>query len=65
MAHFSLTIPDEFLPALDELVAMTQAGSREQWLRNVVGTALVEFQIQKTFGPQIQQQRMALARYWS
>jgi metal-responsive CopG/Arc/MetJ family transcriptional regulator len=62
---FSLTIPNEFLPALDELVTQSGAGSRDLWLRNVVGTLLIQHQVDKEVGPQAQQRTAELGAIWT
>ena len=64
MAQFTLTIPNEFLPALDELVVQTQAGSRDAWIRNVIGNMLVQYQIQKELAPQARQREAELVGLW-
>lgn len=64
MAVFSVTIPNEFLPALDELVTQTNAGSRDLWLRGVVSTLLIQYQVNKDVGPQAQQRNAELSAVW-
>ncbi|MBI3825678.1 MAG: hypothetical protein HY294_06770 [Candidatus Rokubacteria bacterium] len=64
MAQFTITVPDEFLQPLDELVTQTSAGTRERWLTNVVGQVLVDYQVTKEYGQQIQQRKMNLGQYW-
>jgi hypothetical protein len=62
--QLTLTIPPQFTPLLDELVAQTGAGSREAWLKNVVKNILVDYQVRKHYGPQYQQQMMQVANLW-
>lgn len=64
MAQFSITIPNEFLPALDELVVQTGAGTRDLWLRNTIGNMLIQYQVQKELAPQFQQRTLELTNLW-
>ena len=64
MAQFSITIPNEFLPALDELMIQTGAGTRDVWLRTVIGTMLVQHQVQKELSPQYQRRTLELNNLW-
>ena len=45
MSEIVVTVPEMFVPVVDRLVAMTQAGSREAWVANVVRGLVIEFQI--------------------
>ncbi|MGD0120469.1 MAG: hypothetical protein ABSD30_20565 [Candidatus Binatus sp.] len=64
MAQFSITIPNEFLPALDELVALNSAGTRDLWLRNTIGNMLIQYQVQKDLSQQIQRRTLELTSLW-
>lgn len=64
MAKFSIDIPDQFLEPLGEL-AMENKLSPETWLRNMVGNILIDYQVRKEYGQQIQQRTAFLARLWS
>lgn len=64
MAQFSITIPNEFLPALDELVSQTGAGTRELWLRNVIGNMLIQYQVQKELAQQIERRTLEFTSLW-
>jgi metal-responsive CopG/Arc/MetJ family transcriptional regulator len=64
MAQFSITIPNEFLPALDELVALNNAGTRDLWLRNTIGNMLIQYQVQKDLSQQIQRRTLELTSLW-
>jgi metal-responsive CopG/Arc/MetJ family transcriptional regulator len=64
MAVFSINVPNEFLPTLDELVIQTGAGSRELWLRNTIGNMLIQYQVQKELGQQIQRRTLELSNLW-
>jgi hypothetical protein len=47
MNPVTINIPPMFLPVVDELVQLTQSGSREQWLANVVRGIVIDHQIRK------------------
>jgi metal-responsive CopG/Arc/MetJ family transcriptional regulator len=64
MVTVSIQIPEEFLPALDELVMQTGAGLRETWVRNVVGNILIDYQLKKDFAPQLQTRQQFLLGLW-
>jgi metal-responsive CopG/Arc/MetJ family transcriptional regulator len=49
MLKVVVTVPDEFLQPLDELVVQSQAGSREEFVRNAVREMLVNYEVQKEF----------------
>ncbi|MGA6974469.1 MAG: hypothetical protein WBY93_22775 [Candidatus Binatus sp.] len=64
MAQFSITIPNEFLPALDELVVQNGAGTRDLWLRNTIGNILIQYQVQKDLLQPIQRRTLELTNLW-
>jgi len=64
MTQISVSIPPTFVQALDELVQVSQAGSREQWLTNVVRNFVFDYQMRKDFGAQQQARAQQLATYW-
>jgi len=64
MAQFSITIPNEFLPVLEELVAQTGAGTRDLWLRNTIGNMLIQYQVQKELAQQIQRRTVEFTSLW-
>jgi hypothetical protein len=64
MAQFSITIPNEFLPALDELVVQSGAVTRDLWLRNTIGNMLIQYQVQKELAPQIQRRTLEFTSLW-
>jgi metal-responsive CopG/Arc/MetJ family transcriptional regulator len=64
MAKITITIPDQFLQPLDELVMQTGAGNRETWVKNVIGQILVDYQLKKDLAQQIQQRTAYLASLW-
>jgi hypothetical protein len=64
MAQFSITVPNEFLPAMDEVVVQTGAGTRELWLRNTIGNMLIQYQVQKELAQQIQRRTVELTSLW-
>lgn len=64
MVQITLAIPDEFLPLIDQMVAMTAAGTREMWLRTMLGEYLVSMQVQKELAPQAQSRTAELSNYW-
>ena len=64
MAEFSITIPNEFLPALDELVVQNGAGTRDLWLRNTIGNILIQYQVQKELAQQIQRRTLEFTTLW-
>jgi len=64
MAQFTIVIPNEFIPALDELATQSGAGTRELWLRNTVGNMLIQYQVQKELALQIQRRTLELSSLW-
>ncbi len=65
MAVLTIPVPDQFLPPLDELVAQTGAGTRERWAKNVLANILIDFQLRKDFGPQMEQRTKQLWSFWA
>jgi hypothetical protein len=65
MTTIVITIPDEFVQPLNELVFQSGAVNRETWARNVIGNILLDYQVKKEFGPQMQQRMSDLMNYWS
>ncbi len=64
MNEIIVSIPPAFIPALDELVMQSGAGTREQWLKNVVKGILFEYQMRKDFGVEQQSRAMQLNTLW-
>jgi hypothetical protein len=64
MVEFTVTIPNEFMTAIDELVTQTNSGTREQWVRTLVAQTLVMYQVQKDLSPQAQQRQAQLLSLW-
>jgi len=64
MATVTIQIPDEFLSTLDELVTQACSGTRETWVRNFVGSFLVDYQLKKDLGPEIQARNAFLLGFW-
>jgi metal-responsive CopG/Arc/MetJ family transcriptional regulator len=64
MSQFVISIPNEFLDPLDELVVKTGAGSREMWFKQTIGNILIEYQVRKDLDAQIQQRTKYLASLW-
>ena len=64
MNPVTITIPPMFLPVVDELVQLTQSGSREQWLANVVRGIVIDHQIRKEFSPNQQARAQQLSSFW-
>ncbi len=65
MAEITISIPDQFLPLLDELVAQAPGvGSREEWVKNFLRNFLLDYQIKKQLGPQYQQMMTYLLGIW-
>jgi hypothetical protein len=46
------------------LVMQTGAGTRETWVRNFVGSFLIEYQLKKDLGPQLQERNAFLLGFW-
>jgi len=65
MTTIVIAIPDEFVQQLDELVFQSGAANRETWARNVIGGILIDYQMKKELGPQMQQRMSDLLHYWS
>lgn len=64
MNQIAVSIPPVFLPILDELVAQTGAGTREQWLKNVVKGILFDCQMRKDFAADQQKRFAQLNSFW-
>jgi len=64
MSTIKVTIPPEFDQALNELVTLSQAPSREAWLANVVRNMLFDYQFRKDFAPQQQLRLQQLNGLW-
>lgn len=65
MSAITISIPDQFLQVLDELVAQTPGvGSREEWIKNFLRNFLVDYQVKKQLGQQYQQMMTYLMGFW-
>jgi metal-responsive CopG/Arc/MetJ family transcriptional regulator len=64
MAQFSITVPNEFLPIMDEVVAQTGAGTRDLWLRNAIGNMLIQYQVQKELAHEFERRTLELTNFW-
>ena len=64
MYDITVTIPEPFLEPLDELVQQANAGSREQFVINVVRNIVVDYQMRKETMPQHQQRLFQLMSMW-
>ncbi len=64
MATLTIQVPPAFEPALDALVQMSQAGSREQWISNHVRGVLFDYQLSREFGAAKYQRLQQLATVW-
>ena len=64
MNQVTVSIPPSFLPVLDELVLQTGAGTREQWLKNVVKQILFDCQMRKDFASDQQKRFLQLNSLW-
>lgn len=64
MNQITISVPPMFLPAVDELVQVSQAGSREQWLTNVVRGIVFDYQMRKDFSAQQQARAQQLWSFW-
>lgn len=62
--QITVSIPTAFLPILDELVLQTGAGTREQWLKNVVKQILFDCQMRKDFASDQQKRFLQLNSLW-
>lgn len=64
MARLSIDIPDQFLEPLKELAAQNNVAP-ETWVRNMVANILIDYEVRKEYGQQLQQRTSFLARMWS
>lgn len=64
MIQIEVTIPEPFIAPLDELVSHTGAGSREEWLKNVVRDIIINYQTQKDVGPEFQKRMLFCRSLW-
>jgi metal-responsive CopG/Arc/MetJ family transcriptional regulator len=64
MYEITVTIPDSFLQPLDELVQQANAGTREQFVKNLVRNVVLDHQMRKEMMPQQQQRIFQLMNMW-
>lgn len=64
MYEITVTIPDSFLQPLDEVVQQANAGSREQFVQNLVRNVVFDYQMRKEMMPQQQQRMFQLMTMW-
>jgi metal-responsive CopG/Arc/MetJ family transcriptional regulator len=64
MYEITVTIPDPFLQSLDELVQQANAGTREQFVQNLVRNVVFDYQMRKEMMPQQQQRMFQLMNMW-
>lgn len=64
MYEITITIPDLFLEPLDELVQQANAGTREQFVTNVVRNVVVDYQMRKETMGQHQERMFQLMNMW-
>ena len=64
MNPITVNVPTVFVSAIDELVQGSQAGSREQWLTNVVRGIVFDYQMRKDFAAQQQARAQQLWSFW-
>jgi hypothetical protein len=64
MNQVTISIPPMFLPVVDELVQYSQAGTREQWLSNVVRGVVFDYQLRKEFSAPHQKRVEQLNEFW-
>ena len=65
MAVITIKIPDQFLPVLDELVTQTGAGTREVYARNLLANILIDYELRKEFGQNMQARTQQLMALWA
>lgn len=65
MAVITIKIPDQFLPVMDELVTQTGAGTREVYARNLLAGILINYELQKEFGQNMQARTQQLTALWA
>ena len=64
MNKLTVTIPAEFQQALNELVALSKAPSREAWLANAVRNLVFDYQMRKDFALQQEARFKQLSALW-
>ena len=64
MYQISTQIPQPFLRPLDEIVQQSGAGSRENWLKNLVRNIIIDYQVKKDLGPEYQKKMNYLLSLW-
>ncbi len=64
MYRITVDIPEQFLPVLDEIVIRTQAGTRENWTKNLIKNMLIQGLCEKDLASQFQQRGMYYAGLW-
>ena len=61
MNSVTISIPPTFLPVVNELVQLSQSGTCEQWVANVVRGVVLDYQIRKEFSQNQQARALCLA----
>ena len=64
MNEIIITVPDQFLQPLDELVQQASAGTREQFVTNLLRNIVLDYQMRKETMPQQQQRMFQLMSMW-
>lgn len=64
MNQITIQVPPAFLPVIDELVRLNQAGTREQWLAGVVRGIAFDYQLRKEFTAPSQARLQQLNGLW-
>ena len=64
MNEITITVPDQFLQPLDELVQQASAGTREQFVTNLLRNIVLDYQMRKETMPQQQQRMFQLMSMW-
>jgi len=65
VATITIRVPDQFLAVMDELVTQTGAGTREIYARNLLANILIDYELRKEFGANMQARTQQLMALWA
>ncbi len=65
MSEITISIPDQFLESLDEIVAQTPGvASREEWVKNFLRNFILDYEVKKQLGQKYQEMMGYLMGLW-
>jgi hypothetical protein len=64
MYKITIEVPEQFLPVMDDFVMRMQAGTRENWTKNVIRNMLIQGLCERDLMMQFQQRNGYYASLW-